>query len=118
MIWNSFEGFINAEIEFDYLTGSGKKIKVFWAQIYLDIPCQIKWLIVGRIHWLVSNFIPMDSKKFRFRNFDFIIRFAIKNKSEIKKMRSRERRIFEKNRFYLIRIRVSNRNMCIRWYFG
>ena len=30
-----------------------------------------------RQQWLDSNFIPMDSKKFEFWNFDFIIRFAI-----------------------------------------
>ena len=29
----------------------GKKIKVFWAHIHLDIACQIKWLIVGNIKW-------------------------------------------------------------------
>ena len=40
--------------------------------------------------WLVSNFIPTDSKKFGFRNFDWIIRFAIKNESEIEKFRSRD----------------------------
>ena len=34
----------------------------------------------------------MDSKKFGFRNFDYIIRFAIENESEIKKMKSRDRR--------------------------
>ena len=49
-----------------------------------------------------SNFIPMDSKKIGFRNFDYIIRFAIKNKSEIEKLRSRDPRIFERNRFYEI----------------
>ena len=38
----------------------------------------------------------MDSKKFGYRNFDKIIRFAIKNESEMKNMRSRDRRIFEK----------------------
>ena len=46
----------------------------------------------------------MDSKKFGFRNFDNIIRFAIKNESEIEKLRSRDRRIFEKNRFYEIEL--------------
>ena len=50
----------------------------------------------------------MDSKKFEFRNFDYIIRFAIKNESEIKKMRSRDRRIFEKNRFYEIKTLTQN----------
>ena len=52
--------------------------------------------------WSVSNFIPMDFKKFGLRNFDCIIRFGIENDSEIEKMRSRDRRIFEKNRFYQI----------------
>ena len=42
----------------------------------------------------------MDSKKFEFRNFDYIIRFAIKNESKIEKFRSRDQRIFEKNHFY------------------
>ena len=50
------------------------------------------------MHWLDSNFIPMDSKKFGFQNFDYIIRFAIKNESEIEKLRSRDRRILQKNR--------------------
>ena len=36
--------------------------------------------------WLDSNFIPMDSKKFEFRYFDSIIRFAMKNESEIEKI--------------------------------
>ena len=44
--------------------------------------------------WLDSNFIPMDSKKFGFRKLDYIIRFAIKNESEIEKLRSRDRQIF------------------------
>ena len=55
-----------------------------------------------------SNFIPMDSKKFGFQNFDYIIRFAIKNESEIEKLRSRDRRIFEKNRFYEIETLTHN----------
>ena len=45
--------------------------------------------------WLDPNFIPMDSKKFGFRNFDYIIRFAIKNGSDIEKFRSCDQRIFE-----------------------
>ena len=49
--------------------------------------------------WLVSNFIPMDSKKFEFRKFVYIIRFAIKNESEIEKFRSRDQWIVGKNRF-------------------
>ena len=44
----------------------------------------------------------MDSKKLEFWNFDYIIRFAIKNESEIEKSKSRDQRIFEKNRFYKI----------------
>ena len=40
--------------------------------------------------WLVSNFTPMDSKNFGFRNFDYIIRFGIENESEIEKLRSPE----------------------------
>ena len=44
----------------------------------------------------------MDFKKFGLRNFDCIIRFGMENDSEIEKMRSRDRRIFEKNRFYQI----------------
>ena len=60
------------------------------------------------MHWLDSNFIPMDSKKFGFQNFDYIIRFAIKNESEIEKLRSRDRRIFEKNRFYEIETLTHN----------
>ena len=58
--------------------------------------------------WLDSNFIPMDSKKFGFWNFDYIIRFAIKNESEIEKLRSRDWRIFEKNRFYEIKTLTHN----------
>ena len=53
-------------------------------------------------HWLVSNFFPMNSKKFEFRDFDSIIRFAIENESEIEKLRSRDRQIFLKIRFYVI----------------
>ena len=40
--------------------------------------------------WLDSNFIPTDSKKFLFRNFDYIMRFAMKNEPEIEKLRSRD----------------------------
>ena len=61
-----------------------------------------------RKQWLDSNFIPMDSKKFEFRNSDYIIRFAIKNESEIEKLRSRDRRISEKNRFYEIETLTHN----------
>ena len=59
-------------------------------------------------HWLDSNFIPMDSKKFGFLNFDYIIRFTRKNESEIEKLRSRDLRIFEKNRFYEIETLTHN----------
>ena len=59
-------------------------------------------------HWLDSKFIPMDSKKFEFWNFDYIIRFTIKNESEIEKLRSRDRRISEKNRFYEIKTLTHN----------
>ena len=45
-------------------------------------------------YWLDSNFIPLDSQKFEFRNFDYIIRFEIKNESEIEKLSSRDRQIF------------------------
>ena len=58
--------------------------------------------------WLDSNFIPMDSKKFEFRNFDYIIRFAMKNESGIEKFRSRDQRIFEENRFYEIKTLTHN----------
>ena len=34
-----------------------------------------------------SNFIPVDSKMSEFRNYDNIIRFLIKNKSDIEKYR-------------------------------
>ena len=50
----------------------------------------------------------MDSKKFGFRNFDYIIRFAIKNESEIEKFRSRDQQIFEKNHFYEIETLTHN----------
>ena len=50
----------------------------------------------------------MDSKKFGFQNFDYIIWFAIKNESEIEKFRSRDQRIFEKNRFYEIETLTHN----------
>ena len=55
-------------------------------------------------NWLDSNFISMDSKKFVFWNFDYIMKLAVKNESEIEKLRSRDRRIFEKNRFYEIEL--------------
>ena len=55
-------------------------------------------------HWLVSNFIPTDSKKFEFQNFNSTIRFCIKNKLEFKKMRSRDRQIFEKNQFTISKL--------------
>ena len=58
--------------------------------------------------WSDSNFIPMDSKKFEFRNFDYIIRFAMKNESGIEKFRSRDQRIFEENRFYEIKTLTHN----------
>ena len=61
-----------------------------------------------RIQWSDSNFIPMDSKKFEFRNFDYIIRFAMKNESGIEKFRSRDQRIFEENRFYEIKTLTHN----------
>ena len=61
-----------------------------------------------RTQWLVSNFIPMDSKKFEFRNFDYTIRFAIKNESKIEKFRSRDQRIFQENRFYEIETLTHN----------
>jgi len=57
---------------------------------------------------LDSNCIPMDSKKFGFRNFDYIIRFAIKNESEIEQFRSRDQRIFQENRFYEIETLTHN----------
>ena len=58
--------------------------------------------VLGLLHWLVSNFIPMISKKFEFRDFDSIIRFTIKNESKIKRLRSHDLRIFLKIRFYEI----------------
>ena len=64
--------------------------------------------IVSPRHWLDSNSIPMNSKKFEFRNFDYIIRFAIKNESGIEKFRSRDQRIFEENRFYEIKTLTHN----------
>ena len=60
------------------------------------------------LYWSDSNFIPMDSKKFEFRNFDYIIRFAMKNESGIEKFRSRDQRIFEENRFYEIKTLTHN----------
>ena len=51
----------------------------------------------------------MDSKKFGFRNFDYIIGFAIKNESEIEKWRLRDRRIFEKNRLYEVETLAHNK---------
>ena len=58
--------------------------------------------------WLDSNFIPMDSKKLRFRNFDYIIRFATKNEPEIEKFRSRAQQILRENRFYEIKTLTHN----------
>jgi len=59
-------------------------------------------------HWLDSNFIPMDSKKLGFRNFDYIIRFATKNEPEIEKFRSRDQQILRENRFYEIKTLTHN----------
>ena len=56
------------------------------------------------VHWLVSNFMPTDSKKFEFQNFKWTIRLFIKNKLELKKIRSRDRRIFEKNQFTISKL--------------
>ena len=52
--------------------------------------------------WLDSNFIPMDSKKFEFWNFDYTIRFVIENKPGYEKLRSRDCQILEKSRFYFL----------------
>ena len=54
--------------------------------------------------WLDSNFIPTDSKKFEFQNFNYTIRFSIKNKLRIEKMRSCNHRIFEKNQFTISKL--------------
>ena len=37
----------------------------------------------------------MNSKKFEFRDFDSIIRFAVKNESDSEKLRSRDRFFYE-----------------------
>ena len=50
----------------------------------------------------------MDSKKYGFPNFDSTIRFVTENKSEIEKLRSCDRRIFEKPRFYEIETLMHN----------
>ena len=50
----------------------------------------------------------MNFKKFGFQNFDYIIRFAIKNESEIEHFRSRDQRIFQENRFYEIETLTHN----------
>ena len=42
------------------------------------------------ILWLDSNFIPMDSKKFEFKDFNKAMRIYIKNESETENMRSRD----------------------------
>ena len=67
-----------------------------------------KSIFVVSKDWLVSIFIPMNSKKFEFRDFDSFIGFAIKNESEIEKLKSRDRRIFLKIRFYEIETLTHN----------
>ena len=37
---------------------------------------------MDRSEWYISNFIPMDSKNFEFRDIDFAIGFVFKNKKE------------------------------------
>ena len=37
------------------------------------------------MHWLDSNFIPKNSKKFEYRNFDKAIRIYTENESETQK---------------------------------
>ena len=59
-------------------------------------------------HWLVSNLIPMNSKIFGFRNFDYIIRFAIKYESEIKKWGHVIGGFSRKNWFYEIETLTHN----------
>ena len=50
------------------------------------------FLIIGLVKnkfraqkWLGSNFVPIDFKKFGFWNFDLILRFDIRNRSESEK---------------------------------
>ena len=44
----------------------------------------IGWVLLQLLfqQWSVSNFIPIKSKKFEFRNLAYIIRFSLKNDSE------------------------------------
>ena len=58
----------------------------------------ITHLKVNNIGWIQTLFLWI--LKLRFRNFDFIIRFAMKNRSDNEKFRSRDQRIFEKKWFY------------------
>ena len=50
----------------------------------------------------------MYSKKFEFWNFDYIIKFAIKNESGIANMRSSDLKIFEENRFQNLKTLMHN----------
>ena len=100
----------NVQMSIEYKVSKTVLITPFYAsalQLVLEHITYTIYLVVY-IHWLDSNFIPMDSKKFEFRNFDYIIRFAIKNESGIAKFRSRDQRIFEENRFYEIKTLTHN----------
>ena len=50
----------------------------------------------------------MYSQKFEFWNFDYIIKFAIKNESGIANMRSSDLKIFEENRFQNLKTLMHN----------
>ena len=100
----------NVQMSIEYKVSKTVLITPFYSsalQLVLEHITYTIYLVVY-IHWLDSNFIPMDSKKFEFRNFDYIIRFAMKNESGIEKFRSRDQRIFEENRFYEIKTLTHN----------
>ena len=73
-------------------------------------------------HWLYSNFIPMDSKKLEFCNIDYImiLQHGILSDSWSKKeprnenMKSCDRQIFEKSRFYDRKIDFP-KNLPVTW---
>ena len=99
-------------------------------------PQKDEWtLVLGKTHWLVSNFIPTDSKKFESKNFNKTIRFSIKNKLEIKKNEVtwpsdfREKTIFDEESdgsveifgfklFRICRSKVWNQPNLEKWFYS
>ena len=92
---NLYQYKIDVEVPFDYnlqiappYKGTGHASDLFYL---FDRPVSHnfdRYLIVKQnfcLHWLDSNFIPKNSKKFEYRNFDKAIRIYIKNEPETRK---------------------------------